>query len=341
MIFLFAIPLILFVAILLYVFSAGPRLQPGTDAVIDDVLRGELPELITGQTGTVQSDDLAIWYECIPPAGPEQGTVLLLMGLGSDGFMWPPAFLRAFVDAGYRTIRYDNRGTGMSDWVKEWDRRNPYSLRDMAGDAVAVLDALGITSAHLVGLSMGGMIAQEIAIHDPDRVASLTLMMTSGHVSDPELPGPSSRFFLNNVAAGLPLLKYRLMGGERNLIKERIAKTVAALGEPEVDVRETAELVLYDRRRRRGINTRAIFQHWTAVNLAGSRYEGLERVTAPTLVIHGTADLLLPVEHGRKLAATIPHARGLWLPDVGHVFPPPDADAVFDAILTHLEATPA
>ncbi len=64
-------------------------------------------------------------------------------------------------------------------------------------------------------------------------------------------------------------------------------------------------------------------------------------MSAPALVIHGTADLLLPIEHGRKLAATIPHARGLWLPDVGHVFPPPDADAVFDAILTHLETTPA
>ena len=324
-----------------YLLLGGPKLPSDTDATIDDVLRGELPELITGQTGYAQSDGRDIWYESIPPTGPPQGTVLLLMGMGSDSFLWPPKFLRAFVNAGYRTVRYDQRGTGMSDWFKDWDRRNPYSLRDMAGDAVAVLDALGIDSAHLVGLSMGGMIAQEIAIHHPQRVASLTLMMTSGHAADPELPGPSSRFFISNAAAGLPLLKYRLIGGEKNLIRARVAKTVGALGSEDIDVRETAERVLYDRRRRRGINGRAVFQHWMAVNVSGSRHEGLKDVAAPTLVIHGTADALLPVEHGRKLVETIPDARGIWLQDAGHVFPPPDAEMVYGAILAHLAAAPA
>lgn len=341
MTFLFAIPLILFIALLLYIFLAGSKLPAGTEAIIDEVLRSELPELITGQTGYAQSGGYDIWYECIPPTGPAKGTVLLLMGMGGSGFFWPPAFLRTFVDAGYRTIRYDHRGTGMSDWVKEWNRRSPYSLRDMAGDAVAVLDALGIESAHLAGLSMGGMIAQEIAIHHPERVASLTLMMTSGDAGDPELPGPSSRFFINNVVTGLPLLKYRLMGGEKNLIREPIAKMIAASGAEEVDAREMAELFLYDLRHRRGVNLRAIRQHWTAVNLSGSRYEGLKGVTAPALVIHGTADPLLPIEHGRKLAATLPNARGLWLQGTGHMFPPPDAEKAFAAILTHLAATPA
>jgi pimeloyl-ACP methyl ester carboxylesterase len=334
------IPLLLIAGLIAIIFLAGPKLPPETDAIIDDVLRGELPELITGRTGYAQSDGRDIWYESIPPSGPARGTVLLLMGMGGDGFLWPPAFLRVFVDAGYRTMRYDHRGTGMSDWFKDWDRHHPYALRDMAGDAVAVLDALGIDSAHLVGLSMGGMIAQEIAIHYPQRVASLTLMMTTGHAGDPDLPGPSSRFFINYVVVGLPLLKYRLMGGEKNLIKERVAKTVAALGAEGVDVREMAELVLYDLRHRRGINGRAILQHWMAINLSGSRYEGLKDVDAPTLVIHGTTDQLLPVEHGRKLATTIPNARGMWLQDVGHVFPPPRPAAVFGAILTHLATAP-
>ena len=341
MTFLFAIPLILLIALLLYIFLAGPKLPASTEAIIDDVLRSDLPELITGQTGYADSNGHAIWYECMLPTGPTKGTVLLLMGIGGSGIFWPPAFLRAFVDAGYRTIRYDHRGTGMSDWVKEWDRRSPYSLRDMAGDAVAVLDALGIESAHLVGLSMGGMIAQEITIHYPERVASLTLMMTSGHVGDPDLPGPSSRFFISNVATGLPLLKYRLIGGEKNLIREPVAKMIAASGVEGYEAREMAEIVLYDLRRRRGINGRAILQHWMAINLSSSRYERLKGVTAPALVIHGTADPLLPSEHGRKLAATIPNAQVLWLPDVGHVFPPPDAERVFDAILTHLAAMPA
>ena len=341
MILILAIPLLLVAAIVLWIILGGPKLPPGTDAIIDDVMSRELPELITGRTGYAQSDGRDIWYESIPPAGPVRGTVLLLIGMGGDGFLWPPEFPRAFVDAGYRTVRYDHRGTGMSDWFKDWDRHNPYSLRDMAGDAVAVLDALGIDSAHLVGLSMGGMIAQEIAIHHPQRVASLTLMMTTGHAGDPELPGPSSHFFINNVAGSLPLLKYRLMGGEKNLIKERVAKMAGALGAEGIDVRETAEQVLYALRRRRGINGRAIFQHWTAVNVSGSRYEGLKDVAAPTLVVHGTADQLLPIEHGRKLATTIPNARGMWLQDAGHLFPPPDAKEVFEAILTHLADAPA
>ncbi len=339
---LLAFLLVAIVGFLAYILLAGPNLPPGTDATIDDVLSRELPELITGRTGYAQPDGRDIWYESIPPAGPTRGTVLLLMGMGGDGFLWPPEFLRAFVDAGYRTVRYDHRGTGMSDWFRDWDRHNPYSLRDMAGDAVAVLDALGIDSAHLVGLSMGGMIAQEIAIHHPQRVASLTLMMTTGHAGDPELPGPSSHFFISNIAGGLPLLKYRLMGGEKNLIKERVAKMVAAFGDAEgIGVREMAELVLYDLRHRRGINGRAILQHWMAINVSGSRYEGLKDVAVPTLVIHGTADQLLPIEHGRKLATTIPNARGMWLQDVGHLFPPPDAEVVFGRILTHLAAAPA
>jgi pimeloyl-ACP methyl ester carboxylesterase len=82
-------------------------------------------------------------------------------------------------------------------------------------------------------------------------------------------------------------------------------------------------------------------QHWAAINLSGSRYEGLKGIAAPTLVVHGTDDLLIPIEHGRKLAAIIPNAHELWLLNVGHVFPPPDAEKVFEAILGHLAAAPA
>jgi pimeloyl-ACP methyl ester carboxylesterase len=336
-----AILIILLAGLLYYFFFAWPKLPPETNAIIDDVLKGELPEVITGETGFAQSAGLDIWYECISPDGPARGTVLLLMALGGDGLIWPPSFVRSFVDAGYRLIRFDYRGTGMSDWVKNWDRRNPYTLTDMAGDAIAVLNVVDIAAAHLVGLSLGGMVAQEIAIHHPERVGSLTLMMTSGYVGDPELPGMSSRFFITNALNGIPLLKYRIMGGEKNLIKERIAKTVSVVGVKGLDVRETAELVLYDLRRRRGINTRAIFQHLTAITLSGSRYEKLRAIDAPTLVIHGTADSFIPVEHGRKLAETLPNAWGLWLDGVGHVFPAPNMDAVVAEILVHLERKPA
>jgi pimeloyl-ACP methyl ester carboxylesterase len=337
MIWLCALPALLFVALLIYIFRAGPVLPPETDRIIDDVLRNDLPEVVTGETGFAQSGDLTIWYESIAPDGPPRGVVLLLMGMGGDGLLWPPSFVRAFVDAGYRTIRFDYRSTGLSTWIQEWNRRQPYTLADMAGDAVAVLDALVIGRAHLVGLSLGGMVAQELAIANPDRAASLTLMGTSGFIGDPDLPGLSSGYLIKSAIIGLPLFRYRLLGGEKNLILERIAKTVAMIGPENLDIRETAELVVYDLRRRKGLNLRAARQHQAAVTIAGARYDRLAALDIPALIIHGTADPIIPVEHGRKLVAVIPGARGLWLDGVGHVFPFPDMEMVMRHLLAHLD----
>lgn len=320
MIYAIAILFLLLAGFFIYVFTSGPVLPPETDAVIESVLNGGLPEIIIGKTGFASSDGLNIWYESISPQGPPKGIVLLIIGNAADAMIWPPKFVRAFVDSGYQVIRYDHRGTGMSDWVKDWDSKNPYSVADMAGDAVAVLDAFEIQKAHIVGLSMGGMIAQEVAIQHPDRVASLTLMMTSGYIGDPDLPGLTSRYFFDYMVRGIPLLKYRIAGGEGSLIKERIAKTIMVLGYEGLDIKELAEVVLYDLRKRRGINIQAAFQHQAAVSISGSRYEKLRTLDIPTLVIHGTADQFIPVEHGRKLVEVIPNAKGVWLEGVGHVF---------------------
>lgn len=329
---------LLFIGFILYIFRGGPALPPDTDRIIEAVRCSELPELIAGQTGWAESNDLAIWYESIAPPGPPKGVVMLLMGMGGDALFWPRPFLRAFTDTGYQLIRYDHRGAGMSDWVKNWDRRRPYTLADMAGDAAAVLTAVNVPQAHLVGLSMGGMIAQEMAICYPEKVASLTLMMTSGYVGDPDLPGPSSRHFLQAVVQGLPLLRYRLAGGEKNLIKEHIAKAIAA-GDENVNVREIAELVLYGLRKRRGLNLKAIWQHQTAVTISGSRYEGLKNIQIPALVVHGVDDPLMPIAYGRKLVDVMPQASGLWLEGVGHTFPVPDMPGLMAHILAHFAQT--
>jgi pimeloyl-ACP methyl ester carboxylesterase len=105
-----------------------------------------------------------------------------------------------------------------------------------------------------------------------------------------------------------------------------------------LDIQETAELVLYDLRQRRGINLRAAFQHQTAVTISGARYEKLKTVNIPTLVIHGTAEQFIPVEHGHKLAEVIPKAKGLWLNGVGHIFPLPDMATLMKKIIAHLIA---
>lgn len=337
MVFAPVILLALLIGVILYFMFAGPKLPPEIDTILDEVVQSDLEGVISGQTGFASSSGVNIWYESIMPQNAAKGVVLLNIGMAGNALDWPPAFVRTFVESGYQVIRYDYRGTGLSDWIASWSRQNPYSIVDMAEDAIAVLDALGIQQAHVVGLSMGGMVAQEIAASYPDRVASLTLMMTSGDVGDPDLPGLTSRYFISLFIKGIPLLKYRLLGGEKNLLKERIAKMISVLGEENLNIREIAEVALYDLRKRRGMNIKAIFQHQTAVTVSGSRHEKLRTINIPTLIIHGTADQFMPIEHGQKLAETIPNATGLWLEGVGHLFPYPNMDDINNRILSHLE----
>lgn len=321
----------------LWLLRGGPKLPSGTDDIIDRVSRRDLAHIVAGETGHADSSGVRIWYESIPAEGPEQGAVLLNISMGGNSLFWPPSFIRGLTGAGYRVIRYDQRGTGASDWMADWDRKHPYSLFDMAADGVAVLDALQVERAHLIGLSLGGFVAQEIAIARTDRVASLTLMSTAADPTDADLPGPRVGPLLRSALAGLPLLRYRLLGGEKNLVKEVIAKTISGNGHESPNVEELAELVLYDLRYRRGINLRAILQHQAAVAVTRSRYELLPNLHMPTLVIHGTADTFMPIEHARKIVDLVPDARHLWLEGVKHQFPYPDMPAVSRAIIAHLD----
>ncbi|MGJ7439654.1 alpha/beta fold hydrolase [Aquipuribacter sp. MA13-6] len=322
-----------------YLLLGGPRLSADVKAVIDRVVRsGDVSGVVTGDTGFATSGQVRIWYESIPPPGQERGVVLLSSAMAGDALFWPPPFIRALSGAGYRVIRYDHRGTGASDWMADWDRAAPYSLLDMAGDAVAVLDASSVDRAHLVGLSLGGFVAQEVAIAHPDRVASLTLLSTAADPTDATLPGPRTSFLLSSGLRGLPLLRYWVLGGEVNRIRGLVAKTMIA-GVAASDLGEVGELArtaLYVLRRRRGINLKALRQHQTAVAVTRSRYDLLPQVTSPTLVVHGTDDPVLPLAHAEKLAQLLPHARHLWLDGVGHQFPYPDPVTVH-AITAHMD----
>ena len=319
----------------------GPRLPPGTEGTVARIRAGPVTGVVTGKSGYAQSGGVRIWYESIPPVGAETGVVLLNSSLGVGSLFWPPAFLRALAAGGYRAVRYDHRGTGASSRMSGWSRRHPYSLLDMTNDAIAVLDELRIDGVHLLGLSLGGFVAQELAIAHPERVRSLTLMSTSADPTDTSVPGPQAWPLLQSAMAGLPLLRYRLLGGETNLVKEVLAGLLAQGGDEPVDVEEWTRIVLYDLRERNGLNLRALLQHQVAVSVTRSRYPLLGTVTAPTLVIHGTADAFLPIEHGRRLAAAIPSARGLWLEGAGHPFPYPGMAAVMREIMSHLDAAQA
>jgi pimeloyl-ACP methyl ester carboxylesterase len=316
----------------------GPRLPPGAGRTIARVRSGTVTGVVTGEAGFAESGGVRIWFESIPPVGVEKGVVLLNIALGASSLYWPPTFLRALSAAGYRVVRYDQRGTGASSRLPDWTSRQPYSLIEMAADPVAVLDELGIARAHVIGLSLGGFIAQEIAIGYPERVQSLTLMSTSADPTDSTMPGPRAWPVIGSAIASLPLLRYRLLGGEANLVKEVIAGLVAQGGDDPVDVEEWTRIVLYDRRERGGFDFRALRQHQVAVAVTRTRYPLLGAITVPTLVIHGERDHFLPVEHGRRLAAAIPSAAGLWLEEAGHPFPYPDMLTVTRAITRHLDA---
>lgn len=251
--------------------------------MIDEVSTSDLSHIIKGKTGYALSGNVKIWYECISPDGVPKGTILLNIGMGANCMFWPPAFIQSFIDEGYQVIRYDSRGTGLSDWMENWDRKNPYLLTDMAHDAVAVLDELQIEKVHILGLSLGGMIAQEVAIAYPERSLSLTLLSTSPNVADTELQGMSIIHLLRTAISVLPAIKYRIMGGEKNLAKEVIAKTIRVFGYDDVNSKELAELTIYDLRMRKGTNFKAINQHRVAAASTRSRYELLKKTLFPPL----------------------------------------------------------
>ena len=134
----------------IYIYSSGPDLPVDTNKIIDMTIRSALPELIRGDTGIANNGNVNIWYESISPDDSVKGTIILVMGIANDALAWPEYFIKPLVDSGFQVIRYDHRGTGLSDWIERWDSNNPYSLGDMANDAIAVLDKLKIEKVHVI-----------------------------------------------------------------------------------------------------------------------------------------------------------------------------------------------
>ncbi len=257
---------------------------------------------------------------------PSDPPLLLIAGLGAQMILFEDDFCAALAERGLWVVRYDNRDVGKSsqiDWKppadagaavagrKKGDRiAAPYLLEDMAADAVGLMDALGIARAHVVGASMGGMIAQEVAIRSPERVRSLTSIMST--TGDPSLPPPT------------PDVMKVFTNPPPRTAEEYVEANVAAWlifrgpGYPEDEKRDRARAV---RAAKRGFNPEGGQRQLLAVYASGSRKKTLPSVAAPTLVIHGADDPLVPLAAGEDTAATIPGAKLVVLPRMGHALP--------------------
>jgi len=260
--------------------------------------------------------------------GPTSGEpLLLIMGLGMQLLGWPDEFVAQLVAAGFRVIRFDNRDIGLSQGfdhlgvphiglaslqhLLHLPVKSPYSLADMAEDARGLLDALGIARAHVCGASMGGMIAQHLAARHPDRLKSLTLMMTSS--GSRRLPGPSFK-----VRAGLMARPPR----EHEALVAHSADFVRLIGSPAYPLPEGWLEARVDRAIRRSHRPRGLLRQLSAVAADADRTPLLARIQAPTLVIHGSVDPLVPVPAGRDLARRIPAAALDEIEGMGHDLPP-------------------
>ncbi|HEX9999282.1 MAG TPA: alpha/beta fold hydrolase [Actinoplanes sp.] len=246
---------------------------------------------------------------CTETFGESADPALLLIAGGASSMdWWDDEFCRRLAAGGRFVIRYDHRDTGRSTSFPAG--APPYSDVDLAHDALGVLDAFGVHRAHLVGMSMGGVLAQRIAVERPHRVLSLTLMSTSAGRSPGEQPGSA----LATDAAG-PDWAHRRSAVEYIVAETREMGGPFTAGDPQL--RRLAERV-YDRTHDMAASQ---VNHANCATGPCIRHR-LGEITAPTLVLHGTQDRLFPACHAHALAGEIPGARLVWMDGVGHEFPP-------------------
>jgi pimeloyl-ACP methyl ester carboxylesterase len=273
---------------------------------------------------------LELEYDSFGDAGATP--LLLVMGLSYQMIEWDDALCELIASRGFRVTRFDNRDVGLSSKFDALGPPDimallggtghpPYSLGDMAGDAVGLLDALDVAAAHVVGVSMGGMIAQLIAIDYPERVLSLTSIMST-------VGGP-------NVVQAEPTVGAALLAPPGQTREERVERSLAnrrlifGTGMPfdEDRARRKAERAVD-----RCFYPDGAMRQLAAIFAAPDRKAGLGRLTIPTLVIHGDNDPLVPPANGRQTAAALPRARLIMIPGMGHALPEQVWSQIVDAI---------
>lgn len=256
-------------------------------------------------------------------ANPDAPVVLLIMGLAAQYIHWPDAFCSSLVSGGLEVIRFDNRDAGLSTHITNAPPPNlpaalagdlssvSYTLSDMAADAVGLLDVLGVQKAHVVGASMGGAIAQTMAIEHPHRVRSLTSMMSTTGDRSVGLPSPD---VLRDVFSGPPAIT------RDEVIQQRL-RAMRAVGSPGYPSDENEIAVRAGRAYDRCYDPTGVARQAIATVASGDRTDRLQHLNVPTLVIHGLADRMCDVSGGRATAEAIPGAELFLIEGMGHDLP--------------------
>ncbi len=271
-----------------------------------------------------KANDVELFYETFgDPADPP---LLLVMGLGAQMLAWHEDFCQALVDRGFFVVRYDNRDVGLStsfEGAATNDAGAAYDLNDMAADAAALLDELGIDRAHIVGASMGGMIAQAIAINHPDKVRTLTSIMSTTGEAEVGQPTPEAMAALLTAPAtdragaiDASVAGSKVIGSPDHFDEERLRARAA---------------LVYDR----AFTPTGTARQLLAIMTSPSRAEGLRNLDVPTLVIHGEVDPLVTPSGGRRTAELVPGAELLMIDGMGHDLPPALWPQVVEAITTN------
>ena len=287
----------------------------------------------------IEANGLDIEFESFGSESAE--TILLVMGLGAQLTQWPLALCHALVVKGYRVVRFDNRDSGLSSRI-ERDRAfavsdaffalasgktslAPYSLSDMAADTVGLMDALGIDRAHIVGASMGGMIAQHIAAEYPERCLSLTSIMSSS--GNPMLPPPKARVL------GLFMPQATGARDPQSVIEQGI-KTYEVIGSPGFPTDAKTLREWCERDAARAYYPQGVMRQMAAVLSDGDRRPLLRQISVPTVVLHGRDDPVVPVAGGEDTAANIVGAELRVINGMGHDMPLALIDQIVDAIVS-------
>jgi pimeloyl-ACP methyl ester carboxylesterase len=295
-----------------------------------------------------QANGITLAYESYGPIDRE--TILLIGGTGQQLIDWPPELIEELVRRGYHVVIYDNRDIGLSTKLTSAGLPDnaaiqkaiengetpplPYTLQDMADDAVGLMDPLGIEKAHVVGVSMGGSIGQWVAINHPDRILSLTsLMSDSGNAALPVIAKPEAFANVPPPPAA---------GDTQGLIEYQV-KTLQALSSPGYPTDESKYRAQAQRQLERGIDLDALLRQQT-VSFIGhydteGRYAKLKTIHVPTVVLHGDDDPLVPVESAHDLAASIPGADLRIIPGLGHEIPVQLVNEFADAITSAAKGT--